>query len=121
MIIATAGVWNDEGCSARRRLASVWGWRACYQRKLLHRVARSAGSVTILLALALSLAACTASWQVTVSQPDGNLFLVDAEVLHGLDDFSEQVEGKQAIPVERVLVAAGHSVVDELVVSAKGG
>jgi len=84
-------------------------------------VARSTGRVAILLALALalSLAACTASWQVTVSQPDGNLFLVDAEVLHGLDDFSEQVEGKQAIPVERVLVAAGHSVVDELVVSAK--
>ena len=84
-------------------------------------MARSTGRVAILLALALalSLAACTASWQVTVSQPDGNLFLVDAEVLHGLDDFSEQVEGKQAIPVERVLVAAGHSVVDELVVSAK--
>ena len=97
----------------------MWGWRACYQRKLLHRVARSAGRVTILLALALSLAACTASWQVTVSQPDGNFFLVDAKVLHGLDDFSEQVEGKQAISVERVLVAAGHSVVDELVVSAK--
>lgn len=82
-------------------------------------VARSTGRVTILLALALSLAACTASWQVTVSQPDGNLYLVDAGVLHGLDDFSEQVEGKQAIPVERVLVAAGHSVVDELVVSAQ--
>jgi hypothetical protein len=118
-IVATAGVWDDEGCSARRRLASFCGCRACYQRKQLHRVARSTARVAILLALALSLAACTASWQVTVSQPDGNLFLVDAEVLHGLNDFSEQVEGKQAIPVERVLVAAGHSVVDELVVFAE--
>ena len=79
-------------------------------------VDRSTGRVAIILsvALSLSLMGCTSPWQVTMSQPDGNLFVVDAEVLRGLDAFSETVDGGQAVPVERVLVAAGHSAVETI-------
>jgi hypothetical protein len=40
--------------------------------------------------------------------------LVDATVLAELSDFAEPVDGGQAVPLERILVAAGHSAVDTL-------
>jgi len=79
----------------------------------------SEGSLAIVLTLALllSLAACTPSWQATLSMPDGGTFVVDAQVLAGLSDFAEEVDGYQAVPLERVLVAAGHLALERLQVT----
>jgi hypothetical protein len=73
------------------------------------------------LALVLLLASCAPAWQVTVSQPDGGTFIVDAGVLRELDAFAEEVEGSQAVPVERVLLSAGHRVIEHLVVVEADG
>ena len=72
----------------------------------------------ILLALTLLVVpvACRPAWEVTLSRPDGSLFTVDAQVLKGLEDFAAEVGGERGVPLERVLVGAGHYVVDGLVV-----
>ena len=82
--------------------------------------ARSRLRVLPILVLTLCLAACGPSWQVMVSRPDGAELLVDAESLAGFSDFAETLDGGQAIPLERVLVAAGHSCVDTLHVAVEG-
>lgn len=73
-----------------------------------------------ILVLTLCLAACGPSWQVAVSRPDGTELLVDATVLPQFSDFAEPLEGAQAVPLERVLVAAGHSAVDTLHITIEG-
>ena len=74
------------------------------------------------LVLAVCLVGCGPSWEVSLSRPDGSAFLVDAALLGELEEFAEPVEGQQAIPLERVLVSAGHAAVDTLrVVREDGG
>jgi hypothetical protein len=74
------------------------------------------------LVLAACLVGCGPSWEASLSRPDGSAFLVDAAVLRRLEEFAEPVGGQEAIPLERVLVSAGHTAVDALcVVSEDGG
>ena len=82
--------------------------------------ARSRLLILPILFLTLCLAACGPSWQVAVSRPDGTDLLVDATVLAQFSDFAEPLEGAQAVPLERVLVAAGHSAVDTLHITVEG-
>jgi hypothetical protein len=44
---------------------------------------------------------------------------VDADELHGLDEFSEDVADRRGVPLERVLVAAGHAAVETLNVTSE--
>jgi hypothetical protein len=82
----------------------------------------AAGRALLLgLALTLCLTSCAPAWQVTVSQPDGGTFVVDAGVLRELEAFAEEVEGSQAVPVERVLLSAGYRVIEDLVVVEADG
>jgi hypothetical protein len=74
-----------------------------------------------MLALSLFLVACSPAWQVTVSQPDGGTLVVDSGLLRELEVYSEDVDDGQAVPVERVLVRAGHTSVEELVVTEAEG
>jgi len=78
-------------------------------------------SALLAIALVVCLASCTPAWLVAVSEPDGGVLQVDAGLLRSLQDFAEPVGGKQAVPVERVLVAAGHSAVSRLVIAQEGG
>jgi hypothetical protein len=55
-----------------------------------------------------------------VSRPDGSELVVDATVLAQFSDFVEPLDGGEAVPVERVLVAAGHSAVDTLHITGDG-
>ena len=82
--------------------------------------ARSRLLILPILFLTLCLAACGPSWQVAVSRPDGTDLLVDATVLAQFSDFAEPLEGEQAVPLARVLVAAGYSAVDTLHVAVEG-
>jgi hypothetical protein len=79
-------------------------------------LARSCLAVLLALALALPLASCANPWETTLCEPDGGTFRVDAGVLEGLSEFAEEVDGRRAVPLEQVLVSAGHSVVECLVV-----
>jgi hypothetical protein len=87
------------------------------------RKAAVAASRAFLLGLALTvcLASCAPAWQVTVSQPDGGTFVVDAGVLRELEAFAEEVEGSQAVPVERALLSAGYRMIEDLVVVEADG
>jgi hypothetical protein len=78
-------------------------------------------TVVLGLALVLCLASCAPAWQVTVSQPDGETLVVDAGALRELEAFAEEVEGSQAVPVERVLLSAGYRVIEDLVVVEADG
>lgn len=82
----------------------------------MKRIGEARGRLLILPALVLTmlLAACGPTWQVAVSRPDGTELLVDAKLLSQFNDFAEPLGEGQAIPIERVLVAAGHSAVDTL-------
>jgi hypothetical protein len=88
----------------------------------LKRVGEATSRLLLLpiLVLTLCLAACGPSWQVAVSRPDGTELLVDATVLAQFSGFAEPLEGAQAVPLERVLVAAGHSAVDTLHITIEG-
>jgi hypothetical protein len=80
--------------------------------------ARAAGLV---VALSLCLVGCGRAWQATVAQPDGGSFDVDAEVLRNLEVYAEELEGGQAVPLERVLWSAGHRAVEDLVITESDG
>ncbi|HUV73762.1 MAG TPA: alkaline phosphatase family protein [Anaerolineae bacterium] len=81
---------------------------------------RYTSGVLLTLLLALLLSACGTPWQVSVAGPDGNSLQVDAGVLRELDDFAQAPEGREAVPLERVLVAAGHTAVDTIGVTVEG-
>jgi hypothetical protein len=85
------------------------------------RVSASTRAIAYVLALALCLVACSPAWQVTVSQPDGGALVVDSGVLRGLEVYAEDVDSGQAVPLERVLLSAGHASVEELVVTQADG
>jgi predicted AlkP superfamily pyrophosphatase or phosphodiesterase len=79
--------------------------------------AGSRGLGLLTLALLLFLAGCGSAWQAAVVAPDGSGFAVDGKVLESLADLEEE----QRIPVDRVLWAAGHGVVERLVVTEPEG
>jgi hypothetical protein len=88
----------------------------------LRMVAKHPYILIILLILfsALLLPGCGTPWQVSVVTPDGSSLQVDAAVLREFDDFAQLVEGRQAVPLERVLRAAGYTAVDTLSVTIEG-
>jgi hypothetical protein len=116
-----AGPMPAGFCSVRRS-AGFLAWASPLGRQLLRRIgeARSRLLISSTLVLAVFLAACGPTWQVAVSRPDGTELLVDAALLADLHDFAEPLEGEEAIPLERVLLAAGNSVVDTLHVTIEG-
>ncbi len=78
-------------------------------------------SAVILQSVFLLLAGCAPAWQATVIQPDGSPFPVDKTVLENLGDFGIDTDSQQQIPLERVLLAANHRVVERLaIVDADG-
>jgi hypothetical protein len=78
-------------------------------------------AILLTLSLVVQLAACGSPWEVTAYAPAGTAFEVNTHVLQGLYDFAEEVDGSLAVPLERVLVAAGHSAVERLVVVETDG
>jgi hypothetical protein len=79
---------------------------------------RPTKSVAILKSvfLLLLLVGCTPAWQATIVEPDGSPFVVDNTVLKSLSDFAVEVDGRPQVPLERVLLAAGHRVVERLAI-----
>jgi hypothetical protein len=72
-----------------------------------------------LVALAfLCLLACGPSWQASIVAPDGSDYVVNNQVLEVFEDFASEDGG---IPLERVLLAAGHEVVEQIVVTGLEG
>jgi hypothetical protein len=86
------------------------------------RLVRSFLTGFLALALVLTQASCGQPWEATIVQPDGGTFGVDRGVLDKLAVFAEEVNGQQVVPLERVLVVAGHSAVETLIlVDPDGG
>jgi hypothetical protein len=79
--------------------------------------------LTAILALTLLvlLVGCRPLWQGEVTRPDGSSFPVDRQVLERLSDFAEEIDGGQGIPLERVLLEAGHWSVERLIAVESGG
>jgi hypothetical protein len=75
-------------------------------------------SITILKSvfLLLLLVGCSPAWQATIVKPDGTPFTVDRTILKDLSDFAVEVDGRPQVPLERVLLAAGHRVVERLAI-----
>jgi hypothetical protein len=69
----------------------------------------------LVLALLVALVGCGSPWQATVSAPDGSPFPVDRETLESLSAFTVEANGQEAIPLERVLWAAGHDAIQRLI------
>jgi hypothetical protein len=83
-----------------------------------HRDARLA---LFAVALLVCLVGCRPAWQATLVAPDGSPHVVDRDVLERLDHLTEEVDGRDAVPLEHVLYDAGHHVVDRLVVVQPDG
>jgi hypothetical protein len=71
--------------------------------------------------LVVALIGCQPAWQATVQQPDGTPYPVDRDVLEDLQAFAEERDGKETIPLEQVLYASGHQVIERLVAIASDG
>jgi hypothetical protein len=72
----------------------------------------------LVVALLLVLIGCRPAWQATIVQPDGDAFMVNREILETLDGFREDLNGREVVPLERVLLTAGHWSVERLVLIA---
>ena len=94
--------------------ASQWFSESAVQRggRLGARVVRWVLAGLILLGVG----GCGSDWQAEVVQPDGSSFVVDKTVLTSLSDFAVEVDGRPQVPLERVLLAAGHRVVERLAI-----
>jgi hypothetical protein len=77
----------------------------------MDRRLRTALFVLVLLQL---LFGCGSTWEARITGPDGPPFMVDPQVLRELSDFADDVDGRQGVRVERLLVGAGYSVVERL-------
>ncbi|MDF1513592.1 MAG: hypothetical protein P1S60_07270, partial [Anaerolineae bacterium] len=76
------------------------------QNRKIHRKP----SFIFFLALICSLVSgCGGNWQVEISSPGGDSYVVNAEILKSLADFEDQEQG---LPLERVLWTAGYDVVN---------
>jgi hypothetical protein len=71
--------------------------------------------------LLLLIAGCNPAWQATIVEPDGSPFVVDRTVVKSLSGFAVEVDGRPQVPLERVLLAAGHRAVERLVVMDADG
>jgi hypothetical protein len=69
----------------------------------------------LVVTLLIVLIGCRPAWQATVVQPDGGTFAVNRKVLETLDGFREDMNGRELVPLERVLLTAGHWSVERLV------
>jgi hypothetical protein len=69
------------------------------------------------LTLLIVLVGCGPSWEATLIQPGGNPFTVNRDTLDSLAEFTED----EGVPVERVLFAGEHYVVERLIVTAADG
>jgi hypothetical protein len=72
----------------------------------------------LVVALLLVLIGCRPAWRATIVRPDGDAFMVNREVLETLDGFREDLNGREVVPLERVLLTAGHWSVERLVLVA---
>ena len=75
------------------------------------RTRKTAGLLA--LALLLCVVGCGPKWEARVIAPDGSSLVVDAGVLEGFADFADEELG---VPVDRLLWAAGHYVIERVVV-----
>jgi hypothetical protein len=75
-------------------------------------------TVAICLSALILLVGCGRNWEAVVVAPGGSQFAVDADVLESLSGFAEEESG---LPLERVLWAAGHYVVERLVLTEPEG
>jgi hypothetical protein len=62
-------------------------------------------------ALLLGLVRCRPAWEAVVLAPDSSAYPVNAARIEELEEFAED----RGVPLERVLVGAGHSVIERLV------
>jgi hypothetical protein len=73
------------------------------------------------LILVFLLTGCGSTWQSEVIAPDGSAWSVDRRIMDDLADFETELAGEGALPLERVLWAAGHRAIDQLVVTDPDG
>jgi hypothetical protein len=64
----------------------------------------------LITALLIALAGCGPTWQATAETPAGDSFIVDRQVLDSLEAFASE----QGVPLERVLLQAGHRAVERI-------
>jgi hypothetical protein len=69
-----------------------------------------------LLLLLVLLVGCGATWQSELSRPDGSTLLVNKDTLQDLEAYAEEDSNPPAIPLERLLVVAGHRAVQRVTV-----
>lgn len=74
-----------------------------------------------LLLVAALLVGCRPAWQTAVIGPGGEVVPVDRGALAHLQAFTEEVQGRKLLPLERVLAGAGYTVVEAITITAPDG
>lgn len=78
--------------------------------------------ITLFLILCASmLVGCSPAWEFSVETPDGGQVNVNQDSLKTLEKFSETKDGEDLIPLERVLVDVGYSIVDQIQITQQNG
>ena len=78
-------------------------------------------STIILLTLCNLLTACSPTWEIAIQTPQGEWFLLNKKTLEPFTKFSQEVLDTTCIPLERILVAAQHTIVEKIRISNQDG
>lgn len=76
---------------------------------------------TAFLLCLLLLLGCSAGWQAVVVGPGGTSLGVNGRLLRQLAPFSEEVDGRAVVPLERVLASAGYEAVEQVLAISPDG
>jgi len=73
------------------------------------------------LSLISLLTACTPNWEISIETIKGDWFILNKMTTEPFERFSEEVKGETCIPLERILAAAKHQIVDQIEISNQEG
>ena len=73
------------------------------------------------LSLISLVTACTPNWEISIETTKGDWFILNKIAIEPFERFSEEVKEESCIPLERILVAAKHQIVEKIEIRNQEG
>jgi hypothetical protein len=73
------------------------------------------------LSLISLVTACTPNWEISIETTKGDWFILNKKAIEPFERFSEEIKEESCIPLERILVAAKHQIVEKIEIRNQEG